>query len=301
MELDAAIRFLTNHDGVLLAWELRALYLVTILYLLSFCLYCASVLWPESRSGRVASRMLLAGVAIHMITVALRIVETGRLPYRTLFEILLTFTCIAVIMYLFVEKRFRRIFIAGVPLVGVCFALCLYAILKCNPGNIPPLPASRSELFACSVLITLVSFAALSVAFSIEFGYIVLTKLIPLANLSKYCRDIETAARFHRATHQFVLLAFPLLACGIAVGAAWGMQAYGRYWLWSPRETWSLISWVIYALYLHSMTLSSWRSGGASVLKMAGFVCVFISLLYMGHMPGLSLAPGFDTGMYSFW
>jgi len=301
MDINPAIRSMMERDSILLAWELRALFFVTLLYLVSFCFYCGSVLWPDSRFGRVASRMLLAGVVIHLIAITLRIIEAGRPPHRTLFEILLTFTCMAAITYIFVEKRFRYIFIAGAPLAGICGGLCLYAILKCDPGNVPSLPAFQSELFVWHVLIILISFAVLTVAFSVECGYIVLTKLIPLANLSKYCRDIGTAARFHRVTHQLALFAFPLLTCGIALGVAWGIQAYGRYWSWCPRETWSLISWFVYALYLHSMTLLSWRSGGASILKMAGFGCILIALLYMGQMSGLSSITSFNTDMYSFW
>jgi ABC-type transport system involved in cytochrome c biogenesis permease subunit len=97
--------------------------------------------------------------------------------------------------------------------------------------------------------------------------------------LSRYRMDAETAARFHRAAHQLVLFGFPLLTFGIISGAAWAEQAWGRYWSGDPKETWSLITWTVYALYLHAMTMGKWRGGRASALNMLGFVCMFMTFL----------------------
>jgi ABC-type transport system involved in cytochrome c biogenesis permease subunit len=297
--MDASIHSVADRNSMLLLWELRALWIAVLLYVLSFYLYLGWVFWPDSRSGRMASRLFLTGLVIHCVVLVLRLIEVERLPVRTQFEILVAISCMTALMYMAVEKRFRYIFIAGFPVSAICGVLCLYAILRCNPGGIPIFPAFRSIWFTCNAIIAPILFGAFTVAFSVEFGYVVLTRLVSPESLPKYCKDIGTAARFHRMTHQLTLFAFPLLTFGIFSSVLWELQAYGRYWSWYPRETWWLISWIMYALYLHAMTMVNWRGGRASILNTVGFASFLVSILNMDRIPELSVIANLD--LYTFW
>jgi cytochrome c-type biogenesis protein CcsB len=178
-----------------------------------------------------------------------------------------------------VERRFRGVFAAGFPVSTISVAACLYAVLARNPAVEPLFPALQSDWFIWHVVIAFVSYAVFVVAFSVEIAYVGLSSLLPVRLLQKYRMDPEGAARFHRAAHQLVLFGFPLLTFGIVSGAAWAEQAWGRYWSWDPKETWSLITWTAYALYLHAMTMASWRGGRASALNALGFVCMVTTFL----------------------
>lgn len=285
--MDTATKYILKRDSILLMLELRALWIIAFLYFLSFLFYLAWLLEPDSRSGRKASRLFITGALIHLIVVILRTIEGGRPPYQTGFEMFLGVTSMTALTYIFVEKKFKDVFVAGLPAAGICCVLCLYAIVRCHPGNVPTFAALQGGWFACYAILIPVSYALFAVAFSVELSYFILTMLIPLRILPKYCGDIATAARFHRMTHQLVLFGFPLLTFGLVSGVVWTELAYARYWLWHPYEVWALITWIVYAAYLHSMTMSSWRRRMASVFNMLGFACTVMAILSVNCMPGM--------------
>lgn len=277
--MSATTEALLRRDTLLLIWELRAVWFTIALQLLSSFLYLMWLFSPSYRTGKAASRLLFVATILLSAIIILRTVEGRRPPYQTLYESLLWFAWWAKIVYLFVERRFGRIFAAGFPVAAIAVAACLYAALARNPAIEPLFPALQSDWFIWHVVIAFMAYAVFVVAFSVELAHVALTGLLRPRTLARYGMDAETAARFHRTAHQLVLFGFPLLTFGIVSGAAWAEQAWGRYWSWDPKETWSLITWTVYALYLHSMTMASWRGGRASALNMLGFVCVVMTFL----------------------
>ncbi|MBI5118186.1 c-type cytochrome biogenesis protein CcsB [Candidatus Poribacteria bacterium] len=277
--MNPAIEALLRRDALLLMWELRAVWLTIALYLGSLLLYLAWFFTPSHKIGRVASKLLLAGTLLLSGIIILRTIEGRRPPYQTLYESLLWFAWSAAITYLVVERRFDRIFSAGFPVTAIAVAACLYAVLGRDPAIEPLFPALQSDWFIWHVVIAFASYAVFVVSFSIELSHVVLTGVLPPGALAKYGMDAEGAARFHRAAHQLVLFGFPLLTFGIVSGAAWAEQAWGRYWSWDPKETWSLITWTAYVLYLHAMTMAKWRGSRASALNILGFVCMVMTFL----------------------
>jgi len=74
-----------------------------------------------------------------------------------------------------------------------------------------------------------------------------------------------------------ITLGFPLLTCAIITGALWAQQAWGNYWRWDPKETWSLITWFIYAILLHIRVVVGWRGKRAALLCIIGFSAVLFT------------------------
>jgi ABC-type transport system involved in cytochrome c biogenesis permease subunit len=282
-----AFQSAAERNSIMVLWELRALWLVSLSYFLSLCLYLVWLVWPRPQLGRTASRLFLVGIIIHCVAVILRTVEVGNIPYHGQFEILMGFTFLTAVTYIFIERRIRDVLVAGGPVAGICLILCLWGILYSNPGNVPLLPTLQSGWFALHCTITLVACTVFAVALAIESGHLILTRYISFDNFTKYCKDIETAARFHRFAHQLISLGFPMLTAAIWSGMAWDVQAHGRYWTWYPHLTWMLIALTVFAAYLHAMTLAQWRGGRASALNMLGFICVLMALGYMGSIPEL--------------
>ena len=99
---------------------------------------------------------------------------------------------------------------------------------------------------------------------------------------------LSRGADYRRAELQGDSLGFPFLATGIVSGAVWANYAWGTYWSWDPKETWSLITWFIYAAYLHARVTRGWRGKRAAYISIAGFLAVIF--LYWGVsfvLPGL--------------
>jgi cytochrome c-type biogenesis protein CcsB len=94
--------------------------------------------------------------------------------------------------------------------------------------------------------------------------------------------------------YQSLKFGFPLLTLGIITGAVWADNAWGRYWGWDPKETWSLITWFLYAAMLHQRLTVGWRGRKAAIMAIAGFLAVLFTFL------GVNLIlPGLHT--YSKW
>jgi cytochrome c-type biogenesis protein CcsB len=277
--MNAATETLLQRDSLLIAWELRAVCVTVLIYFLSSTCYMLWLFLPGSGIGKMASRLLLAGASIQTPTIILRIVETGQPPCQTMYESLLWFAWSAAVTYLLVERRFKGIYVGGFPVAVVACGACLYAVFGCSPGVSPLFPVFQSDWFIWHVVVVFMSYAVFVVAFAIEFGYVILARLLPSHMLSRYGMDVDMAARFHRVAHQLVLCGFPLLTFGIISGATWAEQTWGRYWSWAPEETWSLITWTMFALYLHAMTMEKWRGGRASALNILGFACVLMTVL----------------------
>lgn len=80
-------------------------------------------------------------------------------------------------------------------------------------------------------------------------------------------------------TYKSIAIGFPLLSLGIITGAIWADSAWGTYWSWDPKETWSLITWFVYALYLHSRFMRGWRGRKTAILSLIGFISVIFTYL----------------------
>ena len=87
--------------------------------------------------------------------------------------------------------------------------------------------------------------------------------------------------------YRSVLMGFPMLTVGIITGAAWADYAWGSYWSWDPKETWSLITWLVYSAFLHARLARGWQGGRTAVLSVVGFAAVLFTYFGVNYLPGL--------------
>ena len=88
---------------------------------------------------------------------------------------------------------------------------------------------------------------------------------------------LPTASALDRIAYRVYAFAFPIWTFAVIAGAIWAQEAWGRYWGWDPKETWSFITWVIFAGYLHARATSGWKGRRAAVIAMVGFVALLIT------------------------
>lgn len=84
---------------------------------------------------------------------------------------------------------------------------------------------------------------------------------------------------FDNISYRFIGLGFPFLTLGIISGAVWANQAWGSYWSWDPKETWSLIAWIVFAIYLHTRITKSWQGKKPAFIATLGFFTVWVCYL----------------------
>jgi cytochrome c-type biogenesis protein CcsB len=98
-----------------------------------------------------------------------------------------------------------------------------------------------------------------------------------VATRSSSRRLVPSAAGLDRLAYRIIALAFPIWTFAVIAGAIWAQEAWGRYWGWDPKETWSFITWVIFAGYLHARATSGWKGRRAAVIALVGFVSLLIT------------------------
>ena len=186
------------------------------------------------------------------------------------------------IMYLIAttEKKREGAYIFWTFIIGI-FMVILLAMgidfLKFNIAGTPP-GAYKSYIFNAtflnpSVPVSLLSFiAAAALMFMVwQYGY-VFRKIIASFNISPSVLD--------EITYKSIAVGFPIFTLGgLIFGAIWADQAWGVYWSWDPKETWSLITWFFYAFFLHARLLRGWKGHKISIVAVLGFIAVIFTYL----------------------
>jgi cytochrome c-type biogenesis protein CcsB len=152
---------------------------------------------------------------------------------------------------------------------GLALALT-FAAARLSSDIRPLMPALKSNWLVTHVLTCFVAYAAFAISF-----------ICSILQLVHQKRKKEGAAtRMDLATYRTVAFGFLFLAIGIITGAVWAEKAWGRYWGWDPKETWALITWLIYGFYLHMRVTRGWRGAAGSWVSIIGFGSVIFT--YVG-------------------
>jgi cytochrome c-type biogenesis protein CcsB len=249
----------------------------------------------EARWGRLGLSMTLVAGVVHVVAVVLRGVAADRAPWGNMYEFITTSLALAIVIYLvgvffFGWKGF------GLPVtllasVGVGLAVTVFYV-----DVAPLMPALRSVWFVIHVLAASLAGAIFNIGgiASILFlirqraerraaETVVRSKVTagagsfehvsdPATPISGYAGRLPSSATLDRVAYRMHAFAFPLWTFAVAAGAIWAQYAWGRFWGWDPKETWSLVTWIIYAAYLHARATAGWKGTRAAVLAIIGLV-----------------------------
>jgi cytochrome c-type biogenesis protein CcsB len=151
-----------------------------------------------------------------------------------------------------------------------------------NTNEIQPLvPALQSNWLISHVVTCFVGYAAFAVSFAVSILYLFKAKAERISSgLPVGSRSVlPDSSALDEIGYKTIAIGFPLLTIGIVTGAFWANVAWGTYWSWDPKETWSLIVWLIYAAYLHARITRGWQGKKAAVLSIVGFAATLFCYL----------------------
>jgi cytochrome c-type biogenesis protein CcsB len=270
---------LLARDAAMFATERVVLWVAALGYASALVFYVAHFIRPGARLPRAGSTVSLLGAAgFQTVFIVLRWILKGAPPFQSLYESLVWFAWTTVVAYLVIEWR-RQVRIPGFFVSLIAGGALVYALLGQTPEITPMFPALQSTWFFWHVAIAFGSYAIFVVAFAAEISYLIQLLLWKLGSKADYGLTRDNIARFHRSVHQLVLFGFPMLTFGIMSGAAWANDAWGVYWQWDPKETWSLITWFAFALYLHARVRAKWKGAPATIIMIVAFVCMVTTFL----------------------
>jgi cytochrome c-type biogenesis protein CcsB len=264
--------------------------IVTFIYGLAVILYIASWVFKKKLPGRLATGTLIAGAAGNAAGFLLRWLEShqlgyGYVPLSNLYESLIFFALSISLIYLFVEFRYKVRSVGAVASLAPFLAMA-YASLPSMESQIQPLiPALQSNWLIAHVITCFLGYSAFAIACGISIMYLIKSASgSPDTGVVGRFPDAET---MDELTHQMIAFGFLLLSIGIITGAIWADQAWGRYWGWDPKETWSLITWLIYATLLHARLMRGWTGKRIAFLSCVGFAAVLFTYFGVNLLPGL--------------
>jgi len=264
--------------------------IITFVYGLAVLLYIIAWIFKKELPGKLAIGTTAIAAAGNLAGIGLRWVESyqmgyGHAPLSNLYESLVFFALCIAVLSLFVELRYK-LRIIGVVAIPLAFLAMAYASLPKVDSSIEPLiPALQSNWLIAHVITCFIGYAGFAVAFGISILYFIKASAPPgdggLGN------KIPQTEMLDELTHQMVMFGFLFLSAGIITGAVWANQAWGRYWGWDPKETWSLITWLIYASLLHARLMRGWTGKRIAVLSLVGFIAVIFTYFGVNLLPGL--------------
>jgi cytochrome c-type biogenesis protein CcsB len=157
------------------------------------------------------------------------------------------------------------------------------------PSAVPLLPPALKSrwLFVHSTL-AFISYAMFAVAFGAAIMYLIQQHFLKRKRLGPLYQKLPSLDVLDEINYRCLTFGFPLLTIAIITGAIWAETAWGTYWSWDPKETWSLITWFIYAALLHGRLTTGWRGRRAAVLSIIGFFVLLFTVLGVNLLPGES-------------
>lgn len=253
----------------------------TFVYFVSFLLYLLMMVMGKDILGRLASILTIGALIAHTSAIILRWWESyqigiGHAPLSNWYESLVFFAWAVIFLYVLIEWRTKNRSIGAFASL-LALLIMAYASFSGVNSQIQPLfPALKSNWLITHVITCFVGYAAFGIAFCLSLMFL-LKKLDSSKRKSIFLKAIPDSGILDELNYQMIIIGFILLTIGIITGAVWAHSAWGRYWGWDPKETWSLITWLIYAAVLHSRMIRGWRGEKMAVLSMIGFFCVIFT------------------------
>lgn len=239
-------------------------------YFLSLIMAVVALVTRRRLFTIAAVGFLSVGVVALAGYMGLRWMHAGRAPFSNMFEslVLLGWT----ITFVYLLLRFK-VSIPALDAAVALLALLTLAYASMQESDIQPLmPALRSNWLTVHVLTCMLAYGGFAVSFIAAIGY-----LISARTGTKV--SIEVQNGFDATVMKTVSFGFLFLSIGIITGAVWANVAWGTYWSWDPKETWSLITWIIYAIFLHCRYLRGWSGKRSAWISLVGFICVLMTYL----------------------
>jgi len=230
---------------------------------------------PTSAAGLATYGTLIGWLSFVFLTACLifRTIAVGHGPFSNMYEFSVAFAWGVIGCYVFFERRYH---LRTLGLVALPIAVLLLLYATTIPSAAEPLvPALQNNLLlTVHVAVAIVAYGS----FSIAFGAALLYLIQPETGR----KGLPRPEILDEISYRAVVIGFPFLTLTIVLGALWADVAWGAYWSWDPKETASLVTWLIYGAYLHARVVRGWRGRRSAWLLMLGFAATLFT--YFGNL-----------------
>nr|QIZ74342.1 heme attachment to plastid cytochrome c [Draparnaldia mutabilis] len=271
---------------------------------LSFCLLFLTMLFywiaiglPETSKIILTSRisMILANLALFLLLV-LRWKDSGHFPLSNLYESLIFLSWSLTAIQIFLDNAPRNK-MTNTTNFSFIDAFATFSLPQEMQKTSALVPALQSNWLVMHVTIMILSYAALICGCLLSIAFLIITRVSPLnpflmngysestnsevsqifPALSSF--SLKLAKNLDNLSYRVLGIGFPLLTIGILSGSVWANEAWGSYWSWDPKETWALLTWLVFAIYLHTRLTKGWQGKKPAIIAAFGFIVVWICFI----------------------
>ncbi len=251
-------------------------------YILAAAGYITYIFKPEQKWSAGASLWApLAGFLCHIAYFAFRWSESGRIPITSFFEAANFLGMGIILVFLIMEVRFKIAALGSFMLPLVVILMIPVLILS---GDIKTLnPVLKSGWLGVHTSLAVLGDAAFAFACIVSVMYLIQERQLKSKHLGAIFHRLPSLDIMDTLSYKALTIGWPLFTLGMITGSIWANSAWGTYWSWDPKETWSLITWVIYLVLLHLRTIG-WRGRKMAYLSILGFIFVLVSFFVVSRV-----------------
>ena len=259
----------------------------TFIYGLATIFYVGSFAFKKQILAKVGFIVLVIGFLDNSAGIIMRWIESyqlgyGHAPFSNMYESLVFFSWTVAVLYIFVELKYKESII-GVFASPLIFLAIAYASFDPDISNkiSPLIPALKSNWLIAHVITCFLGYAGFAVAFGFSIMYFVKPRNPEAESIFAKLPSWEL---IDELTYQMVIFGFLFLTIGIITGAVWANSAWGTYWSWDPKETWSLITWFVYAIFMHLRMMRGWSGKNLAWISITGFIAVLFTYFGVNYL-----------------
>lgn len=238
-------------------------------YLISMVLYFLVMTQSSNKSHKAASTLVKVGFLFHSLAILSRGIAAQRPPLSNQYEFATAFAWGIALFFLLFEAKYRHASL-GAFVLPIVFLIIGYAAMQ-NREIKPLMPALQSIWLVIHVAMAIIGYGSFAVAAGVSAMY--------LAKGSNPNKKLPPLEDLDGISYRAVIFGYLFLTLTIITGALWAQKAWGRYWSWDPKETWSLITWFIYTAYLHMRKTKGMAGKKAALFAILGFLAVIFTYI----------------------
>ena len=253
--------------------------MITTIAFVLLCVACATqiifLLRKEKKLDPFSHFLLLISFCLLLADIISRSVQINFVAVTNTFESLMFFSGIICLVLFIYRIRSRQNTMPLILFGGTIITIILLAIASSPiaPKDVlPPIPALQSSWLVLHVTFAFIGEAFFAVGFVAAIYYF-------------FVKTDEIRRRVEQLTYTVIAIGYPIFTAGALIfGAIWAQAAWGSYWSWDPKETWALITWLVYTAYLHSRLIKRLRGRIAAILAIAGFLFTLFTFFGVNYL-----------------
>jgi cytochrome c-type biogenesis protein CcsB len=245
-------------------------------YLVASVAFQANFVFKKARWPNYAIISTCIAFVLHNAVIVTRWISTGHLPIIGDYENTLAGSWLIILIFLVLQIRFRNLRPLGAVVVPFSILMLGYGVLR-SPELEPLTPAFQSNWLYVHIVFAWFAYSSYAIASGLAVLFLLKKRSEARGSNGVLSERLPSLGVLDELSYRFITFGFVADAVMLVAGSIWANSLWGHYWAWDPIETWSLISWIVYGIYLHLRVVHGWSQRRAAWLAVAGLSTVVIS------------------------